>query len=555
MFKKSLLALTVATATFGVNAGQIFSSASNPAVGTVAGTVNSGANKNCNDATTLTTLGLTAANITGAQSATAGGNDDTVNYDVGIYASAASIVMDTANTCVVKAKTTVSSATDKSPVEQTGSVLVDAVIVAGAGGFRQEDTITIKFTGAKIKTATIPTLTTVAKDANAKTASFDLLDITSDTVRFTVKSASGDVPGFGILNLKGADLDTTGLTSGSKVSIDYFATNTSGTKYDITDAKAIHELVPQYSAKVDRKFDGIINVSDDRKSIVADATDAKDSDSIKVTVTKDATKNEVVADSIVFDLTGNFQWLSDIADTSKDGKAVTAAEVKTYLDSKDILNKDAAGWGDFTSASLNADLTKLTLTSTAPTTAANAAGAYEIRLVVPGKSDTNPVLQTQTFTVSTTVKDATAAPKTISMKANEGAAAGEWKLNGSVVAIPYMPFDDNTAVILRHTNTGVQTGDVSVRYMLEGVDTNWVDAGVVGSSSRGVKDIRDAVINAIKTKSGKTSGKAAIEITTNVPAADVTVFAGFKVKDESDRGIVGTFGHLGSAQNKSNVNP
>lgn len=546
MFKKTLLALTVASATFGAQAGQIFSSTSQPAAadllailtdgaaGTAEGAVAGlGGDENCDVA--ATDVGVTLSGTNGE-----GGDNDTISFTTnatGIYATAKTVTMTGADACSVVLPTTGTSATSKSPIEQSAAIIVTADIVAGAGGYRQEDTITINFS-SPIKTTTIPAMATTA----AGGAVFELLDITANTVRFTVKSGSGDVPAFGILNLTNVQLDTSNLSSGTKVSIDTFATNTSGTNYDVIAATEIHELVPQYSAKVTRKFDGIIDVSADRQSLTAQTSpvDALNKDTLIVDVTRDATTNLVTAADTTYTITGDFAWVADAANTSDDGKAVTAAEVTAYFAGKTLING-----GDATSVVLAEDSDKLyvKLNGANPETA-----DATIVLQVPGQADGNPVLNEQDFTVAVAVTDGAAAPNTVTMNALSATDAGSWTLNGSVVTIPYMPFDDNTAVIMRHTNTGVQSGDMSVRYMLEGVSTKWESAGVIGTSSRGVQNIRDLVINKIKEVSGATSGKVAIEITTNVPSDDVTVYAGFKVKDEQDRGFVGTFGKHGSAQ-------
>lgn len=114
-----------------------------------------------------------------------------------------------------------------------------------------------------------------------------------------------------------------------------------------------------------------------------------------------------------------------------------------------------------------------------------------------------------------------------------------WTLNGSVVEVPYMPFGDNTAPVMRITNTSTKTGDLSVRYMLEGKDTEWKTiSGALASIKPGVTDIGAIVMDAIKADAGVDAGKVAIEVTTNVPGANVELTTLFKVKSEADRAVV-----------------
>ena len=132
--------------------------------------------------------------------------------------------------------------------------------------------------------------------------------------------------------------------------------------------------------------------------------------------------------------------------------------------------------------------------------------------------------------------------------------AGEWVLNGSVLTVPYMPFGDNTQIILRHTNTGDQDGNITIRYMIEAqtgraADAAWVSipTALATPSTGGVLNIAGEVLAAIKAHAGVTKGKVAIEITTEAPEGDITVYAAYKVVTEQDRGFVGTFGEHGSS--------
>ena len=559
MFKKTLLALSVATLAASANAGTIYSSAKDGALPTDLATGTAGAGTQC------ASLGATLATDD---------TDDTSGDDTLHLVSAGSIFVakttaderqtPAADACDVTVATDVSTSTAKSPIEApAGSVSASASIVAGVGGYRQEDTITINFSGAKLDLTrtTAPTLTTAA----AGGAVFDILDVTETTIRYTVRSGSGDVPGNAILQL-GAEangvsngtivLDSSELSAATEVSIDAFATNTSGTNYDVIAETKIAEFVPQYSVTVDSAFDGIIDVSDDRQALAKNGSDnvaadntAGNQDTLELEVEIDATVNKVAAQDITFVIKGDFSWVADLANSSDDGKVATAAEITTYLNTLDLYKKGSGSFGDASSYKLNSDLNELTITDTSISTADAAADDYAFRLKVPGKGEKNPVLAEQTFSVSVSATDGVASPNTNTLTAGTDVPAGAWTLNGSVVTIPYMPFGPNTKVIMRHTNTGVQSGDVSVRYMLEGVSTNWENLGVVTTTTRGVKNIRDLVIDAIMADAGVESGKVAIEITSNVPDADVTVYAGFNVKNSADdRGFVGTFGEHGSAK-------
>jgi hypothetical protein len=555
MFKKTLLALTIAGISGVAAAGTIYTSTTDgtialftntPLAGEALGVNGAllGGDDNC--AAAATDLGVTA-NLGGFTPTN--GNTDGITIGVADGTTVASVTYTGIAACTVQLpQQTVTTATLHSiEAAQNVAVPANATLVAGIGGYDVGDTITINISGAQIDLATsvAPTLTDLTTGGGG-IATIGVLDITASQVRFTITGAN-NVAGKGALDLTGINLDATGLSSNTEVQYSAFATNTSGTDFDVTSGVVVVNLVPQYSATVTDLLDGIVDVSADRQSLALNADDAHtgeiiNQDTLALAVSLDATGTTITPATVAYVISGNFAWLDGAADTTADATAATPAELATYLGAGFYT-----GTGDdtFLSATLNADLDQLTVVTTAVSGDVDTTG--EFLFPVQGAGAGNEVLAETTYSVSITASDATAAPNTITMSAGSD-AAGAWTLNGSVVTVPYMPFDDNTAVIMRHTNTGVQAGDISVRYMLEGVSTNWESAGVVGTSSRGVMNIRDLVINAIKAAAGVTSGKVAIEITTNVPSADVTVYAGFKVKDEQDRGFVGTFGQHGSAQ-------
>jgi len=549
MFKKTLLALSVATIASTATAGTIYSSTTD---GTIALLTNTplaaealgadgallGGDDNCD--VLATDLGLTLTNTGNGE----GGSNDAITD-----ASAAtdtfttgSVAMTGAGTCTVVFPTQTSATAISSSIEaaQTVDVEVDATLVSGIGGYDVGDTITITITGASIDKAATELLVPTLVD-QAGTATAAVLDVEAGAVRFTVATANSAPSS--IFTLANVVLDATGVSTDTEVSYSAFATNTSGTDFDVTGAAVVADLVPQYSAEIDIELDGVIDVSEDRLSLsdegaddTAGAGENVDEDTFTITISEDATGTTLVEDETVYTFGGDFTWLMTNADADEDGDLTSAEIITAVTYSTTSANIDTVVY------SLNDDMDELTATTTLVTQL-----DLENTFVFSVAGGT-AVLNETDYTVSVIVNDdGASSTDPVPMTALTSTSAGSWTLNGSVVTVPYMPFDSNTAVIMRHTNTGVQTGDMTVRYMLEGVSTAWETAGVIGSSSRGVQNIRDLVMDAIMADAGVTSGKVAIEITTNVPAADVTVYAAYKVKDEQDRGFVGTFGQHGSA--------
>ncbi len=178
------------------------------------------------------------------------------------------------------------------------------------------------------------------------------------------------------------------------------------------------------------------------------------------------------------------------------------------------------------------DLTKATVPAVAGTT------AFDSGLVLEINND--DAQNTRTVSVSS-VLDLTAANAAFVGETIDFGTVTTFSLNGKNAQVPYMPFGDNTQIILRATNTSTQTGDLSVRYMEEGSQTTWKDLGVVGTVTPGVNNIADVILAAIKSDSGLTKGKLALDITVNAPSANVNFYAAYKVVSEMDRGFVGNF--------------
>lgn len=576
MFKKTLLAFAITGAVTGMaNAAQI-ATGHTDANATVTGT----AAQNCDLAAVQ--LGAILQNSGNAE----GGNDDALtDNNASGRADVGSAVMTGADACLVTELETVNLTTVKASIEaaQVGAAQLPGVVIAGIGGYEDESTITIDISNAKVDlTKTVaPFLeysvgsylaadgVTVVPATGVRT--IPVLDITETQVRFTVPVGQ-DVPPLAVISIEDVFLSATGLTGTTVVDIKSKATNTAGLDYDVTDWTPVLELKPQYSAAVSRKYDAIIDVTEQRQSLLPNTTlsapDALDEDTFVLDVTQEVTAGigaELAATggalSIISQMTGGFGWM----DTDGDG-TISQAEINQ---SATLTTTATAGADTLFAGTLDATNTILTYTTSAdgsPTAGAqtidqqyqvvlDTAALHAAGLGNPLSPYANAQMFEATFSAFST------APVVKEMKACDAATglvcehdAGEWVLNGSVLTVPYMPFGDNTQVILRHTNTGDQDGQISIRYMIEelptrAADTAWVSipAPLATPSVGGVLDIKNEVMNAIMAHAGVTKGKVAIEITTEAPESDITVYAAYKVLSEEDRGFVGTFGEHGSA--------
>lgn len=435
-----------------------------------------------------------------------------------------------AKTCNVYLAAKTSTATTKDGVEYSTvkAIEIKPVVVAGIGGYKDEDTLTFKISGAKLDTSktVAPKIVVDALGVSSTDVTFDVLDIEDDQVRFTVQGADAQddfVRGGAALQLSGLFLDSTGLSNSTSVTINSFATNTSGTQFDVAKAAVITTLVPQYSAEVTTGFDADIDVGKDRQEF-ANGT----GDTLTLKVEKNTDNLELVPATATYVIAGDFSWmLDDDIDANEDGK----------LSSTEIGSAVAYAGGDDSVASyaLNSTNTELTVKTTVAN-GVDAAPAFTFTVAGydQGKLE-NVMIPVQSFTAKVDVlSDKSIGSGAANMPALATSSAGAWELNGSVVVLPYIPFGPNTQPILRHTNAGTRVGDVSMRYMIEGEDVTWkaLPAASLKDVKPGVRNILSLVTDALKAEgydASATGFKAAIEVVTNVPSRDVHVFAGAKV--------------------------
>ncbi|GAA5142109.1 hypothetical protein [Thalassotalea piscium] len=570
MFKKTLIAFAITGAVTGMaNAAEIVTGHTDTILTGLSVTGTNPGAANCDVA--AVELGAILQNSGNAE----GGNNDTISdanqtgrADVG------SAIMTAADACDASSFETRTTTTVKASIEaaQVGAAQLPGMVIAGIGGYEDESTLTIDIQGAKVDlTKTVAPFLTYNVNGTGP-FNVPVLDITENTVRFTVPVGQ-DIPPLAVITIRDVFLSATGLTGTTVVDIKSKATNTAGLDYDVTDWTPVLELKPQYSAAVSRKFDAIIDVTEKRQSLVPNTIpsliDALDQDTFVLKVTQEVTAGvgaELAATggklSITSQETGGFGWM----DTDGDG-TITAAEIAA---SAMLTTTATAGADTLFAGTLDATNTILTYTTSAdgsPTPTPSQTLDLEYQLVLDTTAlhaagignPLSPYAEAQMFEASFSAFST--APTVKEMKACDAATgavcdldAGEWVLNGSVLTVPYMPFGDNTQVILRHTNTGDQDGKISIRYMIEGsagntADTAWVaiPTPLATPSVGGVLDIKNEVMDAIMAHAGTTRGKVAIEITTEAPEGDITVYAAYKVLSEQDRGFVGTFGEHGSS--------
>ncbi|CCQ10312.1 hypothetical protein PALB_11770 [Pseudoalteromonas luteoviolacea B = ATCC 29581] len=378
-----------------------------------------------------------------------------------------------------------------------------AIRFAPGAGYPNGSAVTFEITGAEFDTTGATPSLEVVEDSGtfANADDMQFLSRSATKLVFQVKDDEAENAQKFLLNTK-----LVKITGDVKVTA--YASTPVVSEIDKTSATVL-TLKTQIGSKATATT-GVVDVSKDRKQFVDASksafevaiTDATaDIDTLKVT----AKKVEVKLNN---DLSG---FDTDGKGTFDDGVAIVATDTDTTF----AYDKDKK-------------------TSTiSRTNAAAFSDTYGLKFT---PTSTNKIVLSNTSFSGALTATYTDGTKDGEYKAD--VAYGSWSLNGSQVEIPYMPFGDNTAVVLRITNTSSKTGDLTVRYMLEDGQNTWKSVGVVGSIGPGVTDIGAKVLNAVKADAGVTSGKVALDLTTNVPGDNVDLTALFKVVSEQDRAVM-----------------
>jgi len=415
------------------------------------------------------------------------------------------------------------------------SINVPASDVTLAAEYTVNDTVTWTAVGAEfdlVNSAPVFAATLLAGD----TATGGLLSFTANSITYRITAntdgaANGVVYTGGAFNLSGMQFTTASvLDATGDINVNYSAQTNTGVALDTAttnDAVAV-TVLEQLSSSITTAADGIIDVNNNRTQFtVGPLTDV-----VVLTPVEAAATYDAVYTGATHVLNGDFSWMDTDATAG-----VSAGELGAAF--------AATGGADTYTSVINAAGDAITIT-VADAAAAATVEAMTMTFTVVGGAAGN-VLPAQTFTVDSTIAYDTDAGAAATKVTATAGAAGAWTLNGSVVTVPYIPFGPVTQPIIRHTNTGVQSGDITMRYMVEGTHTTWqtVAAPLFSSAAPGVRNMLaeiDAALAGEGFDSSTTGFKVALEITSNTPAADVNIFVGAKVTTStSDRLSIGNF--------------
>lgn len=406
----------------------------------------------------------------------------------------------------------------------TANQTSNAISYTLAAAYREGDKITFTFPDGALVATTFPTVINLnpvnnAVEANA-IAGLTLGLLNSDTKSVTYRVTKLTLPHNGatpsvewqngstvgaVLNLGAIGYKASALAN--QVTVTVSSQTSAGDILDNggTRTAVIAEAKTQFGdAKVTQKFDAVIDVAQMRKAFVGATNDV-----FSWTVSNPTT-------------TG---WLNMATVNASNGTLVTVQGEAGKMTGVVDANWTSGGTRTFTEAeaklvvAYGGMVTNDSVTFT-PTTGANA-----------------KVLETQTFTSKIEYNYTSAGAQAGTKIVGPGLAAGEWKLNGATVNIPYMPYGPNSSQIIYVTNAGSQEGDISVTVFDD--KGNFYDLGVVGKAPATRVAKIAPLINEKLLAAGFQASKASITVTVNAPEADITVYASYNVGG-ADRGYINT---------------
>jgi hypothetical protein len=258
-------------------------------------------------------------------------------------------------------------------------------------------------------------------------------------------------------------------------------------------------------------LNALINVADNRETFVDDA--ASDS---------------ATTDTLTFDM-----------NTVGTGATINDVTVTVAGDFTNVLSVVATNAGTATYA-INDAMTEATYTytdtgptDTTATELTNGASALLFTLVTATADVTS--MDVSSFNVSIDVDYDDAESVQGDFSPLTAAAAGGFELNGSSATLEYVPFGPNTALILQATSTFDEDASVSVSYLnpTTGLMVELEDIATATASS--VSRLGPTIADAIIADSGLESGKTRMIVTINAPAAQLSLFTGFKDTSDKDR--------------------
>jgi len=337
-------------------------------------------------------------------------------------------------------------------------------------------------------------------------------------------------------------LSPSGLLTATQNDLTFAASTATGLSMDAnTTAYTTADTEEEYTFSVTTKFDGVVDVENDRKKFTVATTDTGGT----------AGTASLYRDTMIYKLalsTGTNGTTMTSASAAAAVTAVNATEAGSVLtlggDFSFLDTSTAAGITPAGSAIIQSDGSDMTpvgtdaidSTSGAITvTQANGTGwgaDTDANLIITSSVTSNALpVQSYTPSVTMTYQSGSVTGNTKTLTAD----AGSWTLNGASITAYMVPWSSATEKYLWVGNTGAGDAAVSATVQAGGADYGPYSVGTVASKSQG--KINAALDSALSTAGVDTStwSRANVTVTAPVKASDITLSASYKHVGDADR--------------------
>lgn len=412
-----------------------------------------------------------------------------------------------------------------SSLAATDSVTASFTVTLAAE-YKNDDVVTIKFSSPLRSAYTAPA-SVVATGAASAIVTLGLLSQTSDTLTYRVtdvnKTAGNSTIGT-LLTFNNVSFNASTLLSVADIKATYAAKTATG-NFDLdagaNNTKKVLAAVDQFASKVTTQFSGLIELP----ARTALKTSPAPTNLATTFATTTSLRDPVTFTDVQYTLEGDFSWI-------KDTNAAAGLQVATGT----VVIPATCGYDD-------ADSTKTKLVFTCD----DAAGLTVGFNPVPNTAAAGVPASTATATgVAQTLKAtkyALSAKVTYSAPAGtlstlSAADAGEWKVDGVYVDVPYLLAgkvgEKTFSYVVNVTNNHSQTGNVTLDVYREdgSAIATRVAAGTVAPGA--IKRLSTDLKSILGTYEGRFSAKVFVE----VPAGKAQVYSAYVDNETSERAIV-----------------
>lgn len=418
-------------------------------------------------------------------------------------------------------------------VNQADSTVEGEIQVVLDAEYKIDDIITLDFTGAKLKTGSTITASVdlgyIVVDADNKVVAAEADDVGAELVgtvtlgvlsqldnQLTLRVTSLDykekigadvvVPAplkttkKGVLTFSGVELSVADILTNGYAKVDYSAKTSTGIALDVnnkTNSTVLFEAKDQFKAEVIKELDSTVDVNEERQLFTEKGTESQFTlnsfeityDGVPYALAATATKSDFVVN-------GNFAF---IGEAGEDGFIKDMDTFKVYNDRLELTVPSIASTGVRT-------------------------------VTVPG----DVIIPHQTFTASAKVSYTAVAASGNGEIALELGDAGQWKLNGAVVHVPYMPFRAGFSPIVNISNVSKQDGGIEVIVYQQ--DNAWVEPQSYTLETIAKAEAQTNITSELRTLG--VEGDVAFDIIVNAPAKDIAVNALYF--QGGDRAVINT---------------